>query len=71
MPPSVIESVGALRQAVAARRAEGLTVALVPTMGALHEGHMALVRAARAHGGRSRALLTKRLLVGGRAPDCA
>ena len=53
MAPSVIESVAGLRQAVAAWRADGLTVALVPTMGALHEGHMALVRAARAHGGRT------------------
>ena len=51
MAPAVIESVAGLRQAVAAWRADGLTVALVPTMGALHEGHMALVRAARAHGG--------------------
>ena len=53
MTPTVIESVASLREAVAAWRAEGLTVALVPTMGALHEGHMALVDAARARAGRT------------------
>ena len=53
MAPSVIESVGGLREAVTGWRADGLTVALVPTMGALHEGHMALVRAARARAGRT------------------
>jgi len=43
----VARTVPALRRAVTQWRAAGEQVALVPTMGALHAGHVALVRAAR------------------------
>jgi pantoate--beta-alanine ligase len=43
-----VRTVASLRRAIARWRAEGRTVAFVPTMGAIHDGHVSLVRRARA-----------------------
>src|SRR3974377_843472 len=45
--PMIVRTVPALRRAVDRFRRRGATVALVPTMGALHDGHVSLVRLAR------------------------
>jgi pantoate--beta-alanine ligase len=47
-PPRLFRDGHALRQYIATARHAGQTVGLVPTMGALHEGHLSLVDAARA-----------------------